>query len=116
MSTMGSRRCRTTTAAAARVRRAPEHLEPRLLLANYFVSPSGADAAPGSTDQPWRTLQHAANTVAAGDVVTVRAGTYAGFNLTTDGTAAARIVFQAEPGVTVNQRINCTYHTLVSII
>ena len=37
--------------------------------------------APGTSAQPWRTLQHAANTVQAGDLVIVRAGTYAGFDL-----------------------------------
>jgi hypothetical protein len=78
-------------------------LERRFLLAGYFVSPSGNDAGPGTTDQPWLTLQHAADTVIAGDTVTVRPGTYAGFRLTTDGTPTARITFTAEPTVTVNQ-------------
>ena len=59
-----------------RMRRAAtiESLEPRRFLSAYFVSPSGSDAAAGSAAAPWRTLQHAADTVAAGDVVTVRPG------------------------------------------
>jgi hypothetical protein len=41
-------------------------------------------------------LQRAANVVAPGDVVTVLPGHYAGFDLTTSGTADARITFAAQ--------------------
>lgn len=82
----------------------PERLEDRRLLAAYFVSPSGSDSASGASDQPWRTLQHAADTVAAGDSVTVAAGNYAGFNLGTSGTASARITFTAQSGAIINSR------------
>ena len=44
--------------------------------ATYYVSPSGSDSNPGSSAQPWRTVQKAANAAAAGDTVMVRAGTY----------------------------------------
>jgi hypothetical protein len=43
---------------------------------NYYVSTSGSDSNPGSLSQPWRTIQHAANSVHAGDTVEVEAGTY----------------------------------------
>ena len=43
---------------------------------NYYVSTSGNDANPGTINQPWRTIQHAANSVSAGDTVFVRGGTY----------------------------------------
>jgi Ca2+-binding RTX toxin-like protein len=79
-------------------------LEERVLFANYFVSPSGSDATPGTTDQPWLTLQRAASAVAAGDTVTVRAGMYAGFSLTADGTASAPITFHGESGAVINRR------------
>jgi parallel beta-helix repeat protein len=72
--------------------------------AQYFVSLSGSDAAAGTSAAPWKTLQHAANVVAPGDRVTARAGSYVGFNLTTSGTAAAPIEFDADPGVIINQR------------
>jgi hypothetical protein len=36
--------------------------------ATYYVAPTG-DANPGKIDQPWRTIPHAAETVAAGDTV-----------------------------------------------
>ncbi len=46
------------------------------LAATYYVSTSGSDSNPGTQSQPWKTIQKAANTVAAGDTVTVDAGTY----------------------------------------
>src|SRR5882672_7483675 len=52
-------------------------------LRTFYVAPTGSDTAPGSSASPWRTLQKAANTVRAGDLVIVRAGTYAGFDLWT---------------------------------
>lgn len=66
--------------------------------ATYHVAPGGSDAAPGSEAQPWATLQHAADSVGPGDTVLVHGGTYAGFELTTSGTAGQRIVFAAAPG------------------
>jgi hypothetical protein len=90
-----------------RVRKyALEALERRELLAGdlFFVSPTGNDSAAGTQAAPWRTLQKAANTVTAGDIVTVKPGTYVGFDLRTDGTAAEPITFTAEPGVVINQR------------
>jgi hypothetical protein len=68
----------------------------------FYVSTSGNDAGPGTEAQPWRTLQHAADLVAAGDLVIVRPGNYAGFELTTDGTSANPIEFRADSGVVVN--------------
>jgi parallel beta-helix repeat protein len=79
-----------------------ESLDARDLPSTYVVSPVGNDSAAGTSTTPWKTLQKAANTVVAGDQVVVRAGNYAGFNLTRDGTASARITFSADPGVTIN--------------
>jgi parallel beta-helix repeat protein len=81
-----------------------ENLESRTLLSAYYVSTSGNDSGTGSAVSPWRTLQKAADTVTAGDVVTVRAGTYAGFMLTSShgGTAANPVTFKADPGVVIN--------------
>jgi parallel beta-helix repeat protein len=70
----------------------------------YFVAPNGNNAAAGTLEAPWQTLQHAANRVAPGDRVTVRQGNYVGFYLSRSGTAAAPIEFFAEPGVLINQR------------
>ncbi|MEN1727624.1 MAG: right-handed parallel beta-helix repeat-containing protein [Pseudomonadota bacterium] len=66
--------------------------------ADYFVATDGDNDDPGTVDEPWLTLQHAADHVQAGDTVTVAAGQYDGFELTTSGTAGQRIVFRGEDG------------------
>jgi hypothetical protein len=71
------------------------------ILRTLVVAPDGDDAADGVT-QPWRTLQRAAGAVRAGDLVIVRAGRYAGFDLRRSGTAADPIVFRADPGVVID--------------
>ena len=67
-----------------------------------YVSTSGLDTNPGTLAQPWRTIQKAANTVVAGDIVNIRGngGIYAErVTLTNrDGTAALPIVFQTNSG------------------
>jgi len=40
----------------------------------YVVSPTGNDAGQGTTNDPWRTLQRAADAAAAGDSVLVQPG------------------------------------------
>ena len=42
----------------------------------YYVSTSGNDTNAGTLTAPWRTIQHAANSVHAGDTVEVEGGTY----------------------------------------
>ena len=42
----------------------------------YYVATNGNDANPGTLDQPWKTIQKAANTMVAGDTVNIRNGTY----------------------------------------
>lgn len=73
--------------------------------ATYHVATTGGDSGPGSSSSPWRTLQKAANTVKAGDLVLVANGTYAGFQVTADGTSSAPIVFRANgDNVVINAR------------
>ena len=66
----------------------------------YYVAPPpvGSDGQSGSEGAPWATLQHAADSVAAGDTVIVHAGDYVGMQITTSGTAALPITFQAADG------------------
>jgi hypothetical protein len=47
------------------------------LATEYYVAPTGNDTSSGtSITSPWRTIQHAVDSLAAGDTVYVRAGTY----------------------------------------
>ncbi|MGE5610566.1 MAG: PA14 domain-containing protein [Bacillota bacterium] len=55
-----------------------EPLESRQLLSSYFVSPTGNDSGNGSITAPWKTVQHAVDSVASGDVVNLRGGNYGG--------------------------------------
>jgi len=42
----------------------------------YVATTSCSDSNPGSSDQPWCSIQHAADTMSAGDTTYVREGTY----------------------------------------
>ncbi len=64
----------------------------------YHVSTAGDDSAAGSAMAPWRTVQHAADVVQAGDAVVIHAGTYAGFQVDARGTQAAPISFTGDGG------------------
>jgi Protein of unknown function (DUF1565) len=68
----------------------------------YYVSTSGSDSAAGSQAAPWRTIQHAATTVKAGDTVNIRAGVYnEAVTPSVSGSAAAgSITFQSYSGET----------------
>ena len=44
--------------------------------ASFYVSKTGDDSNPGTETAPWRTVQHAADTVRAGSTVKVRGGVY----------------------------------------
>ena len=61
-----------------RLRSCFDRLEPRIALSGYYVSSAGDDSAAGTVDAPWRTVQRTVASVAPGDVINLRAGTYAG--------------------------------------
>ncbi|MBE0461524.1 MAG: right-handed parallel beta-helix repeat-containing protein [Candidatus Aminicenantes bacterium] len=70
--------------------------------AEYHVSISGNDSNPGTLSNPWRTIQHAANSVAPGDAVIIHGGTYEEeVVFKYSGTADAPITFSAAPDETV---------------
>jgi parallel beta-helix repeat protein len=82
-----------------------ESLEKRTLMSSYVVSTSGSDSAAGTSAAPWKTIQKAVNSVKAGDIVSVKAGTYAGFafgDQQVSGTASSPITFKADAGVVIN--------------
>jgi hypothetical protein len=68
---------------------------------HYYVSTSGDDNNPGTIAAPWRTIQHAANTVTPGATVYVFGGVYnESVNFPTSGTASSPISFRSYPGQT----------------
>lgn len=70
----------------------------------YYVAPPplGSDSNPGtSSAAPWATIQHAVDSVAAGDMILVMGGTYAGARIERSGTSSAWITLKAAPGATV---------------
>ena len=65
-----------------------------------YVSTTGSDSNPGTISAPWKTIQHAANSVQAGDTVYIRGGTYnESVSIAVSGSATAgSITFQSYPG------------------
>jgi len=64
-----------------------------------YVAQPGSDAADGSLNTPWATIQHAVNLLNPGDTLCVRAGVYnETVGITRSGMQAAPIVVRAEPG------------------
>ena len=71
----------------------------------YHVSVSGNNSAAGSEASPWRSIQHAADSVSPGDTVLVHAGSYRDrVFFRKSGTAEAPILFSAAPGEAVTVR------------
>jgi hypothetical protein len=67
---------------------------------SFYVSPSGNDSGAGTFAAPWRSIQHAANMVRAGDTVNVRAGTYhERVNIAASGSPSVGLIsFRNYPG------------------
>jgi len=68
----------------------------------FYVAPNGDNNYLGTIDQPWRTIQHAAETMVAGDTVFIRDGVYKEqVSTVRDGNSVnGHIVFSAYPGET----------------
>jgi len=66
----------------------------------YYVSTTGDDANPGTQELPWKTIQKAADTMVAGDLVIVLPGTYPErVNVAVSGAEGAPIAYQAQGSV-----------------
>ena len=68
--------------------------------ATYYVAKNGTDVNPGTSGQPWLTIQHAANTIVAGDTVLVGPGNYSErifFTSPHSGNSTGWITFKANP-------------------
>jgi hypothetical protein len=70
--------------------------------ATNYVSLQGQDAAAGTLAAPWRTLQHAVDSLKPGDTVFIEPGTYRErIQISSGGTAQAPITLSALPGARV---------------
>ncbi|MGA8274313.1 MAG: right-handed parallel beta-helix repeat-containing protein [Candidatus Sulfotelmatobacter sp.] len=69
---------------------------------SFYVSTTGNDSNPGTQTAPWRTVQHAADTVWAGSTVNVRGGIYSELvSINASGNASdGFITFRSYPGET----------------
>lgn len=69
-------------------------------LHSFYVATNGSNGASGSASAPWRTIQHAVDTVAAGDEICVRGGIYGEVvTIARSGSAqAGPITLRAVPG------------------
>jgi hypothetical protein len=69
---------------------------------SFYVSMAGNDSNPGTQTAPWRTVQHAADTVRAGSTVNVRGGIYQELvDIKASGNATdGFITFRSYPGET----------------
>jgi hypothetical protein len=69
------------------------------------ISPSGDDSNPGTTEQLWKTFQHAADTATPGYTVYLHAGHYdEDVRFERSGTDKAPVTFMAAPGEAVTVR------------
>ncbi|HEX9935155.1 MAG TPA: right-handed parallel beta-helix repeat-containing protein [bacterium] len=61
----------------------------------YFVAPSGNDSNTGTIQSPWKTISKANHTLKAGDVCTIRQGSYAeDINPVNSGSESSPIVYR----------------------
>ncbi len=85
----------TVWALATRDSRTPSSAEGPV----SWVATDGDDAGPGTRDQPWATLQHAADAVGPGATVIVREGVYEQrVDVGVSGAPGRPITFAAAPG------------------
>src|SRR4030067_2031260 len=70
--------------------------------ADYYVATNGSDSSIGTITQPWKTVQKAANTLAAGDTAYIRGGIYNEYNIkfANSGTSGNLITIKGYPGET----------------
>lgn len=91
---------RTATATVTPTATASPTSSPTPAGVTYYVAPTGSDSNSGtSRTSPWRTIQHAANVMAPGDLAIVTAGNYAErVKVSASGNSTAPIMFQADAG------------------
>jgi hypothetical protein len=76
--------------------------QPVDIACTHYVALDGDDDNPGTQENPWTTLQHAADVAQPGDVVCLREGVYHQYTeLTRSGAPRQPITYAATPGETV---------------
>lgn len=66
---------------------------------NFYISPNGSDANPGTLALPWKTIAHAVSSAIAGDNIYIRAGTYSeALKPVHSGKPGSYVTFSAYPG------------------
>src|SRR5713101_5480671 len=85
-----------------------EELEPRMTPSTFYVSLTGSDNNPGSLSQPFATINHGASVLHPGDMLYIRAGTYAeSLHAIPGGTSwTTPVTVAAYPGETVTLQPN----------
>lgn len=69
----------------------------------YYVSLDGDDSNPGTQSAPWRTIQHAADTMVAGDTAVVLEGDYRErVQVSRSGESGSRIRYRADGSVVMH--------------
>jgi parallel beta-helix repeat protein len=73
----------------------------------YIIAPTGNDQNPGSEALPWLTIHKAVGTLAPGDTVLVKTGTYlGGWYVQRSGAPGKPITYRAYPGASPVVRVN----------
>src|SRR3989337_4142202 len=69
----------------------------------YVATPAsgGSDSNPGTSTQPWATLQYAVDNTGPGDTIIVKSGTYVGFRAENSGLSGAAKTIKADDGASV---------------
>lgn len=71
----------------------------RMYTGTYHVAMTGSDSNPGTSERPWRTIQHAADALSPGNIVYVHDGVYTESVLIShSGSSGNPITFAAYPG------------------
>lgn len=80
------------------------------LAATYYVAPNGNDNNPGTLSSPWKTISKANSTLAPGDTVFIRAGTYSEqIKPVRSGTAGKYIKYSAYYIGTTPEKVTINY-------
>jgi hypothetical protein len=78
----------------------------------YYVATNGSDSWPGTSSQPWATIQYAVDTISDGDTIIVKSGTYVGCRIENSGSSSAPKTLKSETqyGAVLNNKSSRAKH------